>query len=217
MPGPEHKPVKLLLTIPAPSGRTWQLSLLFTSIASPAMFQEHASAKHASTQRVWHGSRGRRSPRETPTCTTVTLRRPTAPTAPPYCSCRAACASSCTCCCAAVGVIRRKSCGSSPTYTFGESARALAGWELSLLVYAVRGPWVEGLQPKRPEPPHCPRPRRLLSGQEPCHSGQRGRTPASLGARHLLWPLTTDSPAHTGSLDSLRPRPGVTRPLPACL
>lgn len=43
------------------------------------------------------------------------------PTAPPYCSCWAACASSCTCCCAAVGVMRRKSCGSSPTYTFGES------------------------------------------------------------------------------------------------
>lgn len=52
-----------------------------------------------------------------PTCTTVTLRRPTVPSAPPYCSCCAACASSWICCCCCVGVMRRKSWGSSPMYT----------------------------------------------------------------------------------------------------
>jgi len=48
------------------------------------------------------------------TCTTVILRRPAVPKDPPYCSCRAAWASNCTCCCSWVGVILRKSWGNSP-------------------------------------------------------------------------------------------------------
>lgn len=52
------------------------------------------------------------------TWTTVMLSRPTVLMEPPYCSCLAACASSWTCCCCWVGVIRRKSCGSSPIYTW---------------------------------------------------------------------------------------------------
>lgn len=51
------------------------------------------------------------------TCTTVMLSLPTVPIGPPYCSCWAAWASSWICCCCWVGVIRRKSWGSSPTYT----------------------------------------------------------------------------------------------------
>lgn len=60
--------------------------------------------------------------RAAPTCTTVTLRRPTVPSAPPYCSCCAACASSWICCCCCVGVMRRKSWGSSPMYTCRSAA-----------------------------------------------------------------------------------------------
>lgn len=52
------------------------------------------------------------------TWTTVMLSRPTVPSEPPYWSCLAACASKWTCCCCCVGVIRRKSWGSSPIYTW---------------------------------------------------------------------------------------------------
>lgn len=52
------------------------------------------------------------------TCTTVMLSLPTVLIGPPYCSCWAAWASSWICCCCWVGVIRRKSWGSSPTYTW---------------------------------------------------------------------------------------------------
>lgn len=51
------------------------------------------------------------------------LSRPTVPSEPPYCSCLAAWASSWTCCCCCVGVIRRKSWGSSPMYTWRHTYR----------------------------------------------------------------------------------------------
>lgn len=56
------------------------------------------------------------------TWTTVMLSRPIVLTEPPYCSCRAVWASSWTCCCCWVGVIRKKSCGSSPMYTCRQKA-----------------------------------------------------------------------------------------------
>ena len=88
-----------------------------------------------------------------PTCTTVTLRRPTVPSAPPYCSCCAACASSWICCCCCVGVMRRKSWGSSPMYTCRTAASVRGHPPQAGPLPAPRSP---GLQPAGPLGPVLP-------------------------------------------------------------